>query len=120
MYVQSQEIDGKSLHLSFNFVMNWKLLLKKKSFFFDFLGPHPQHMVVPRLGVESELQLPAYTTATATLYWSYIWDLHHGSQQGWIPNPLCEARDWTHFLMDISQVRFRCTTMGTPLSNLKW
>ena len=31
-----------------------------------FLGPHPQHMEVPRLGVESELQLPAYTTATAT------------------------------------------------------
>ena len=34
-------------------------------FFFSFLGPHPQHMEVPRLGVESELQLPAYTTATA-------------------------------------------------------
>ena len=33
---------------------------------FVFLGPHPQHMEVPRLGVERELQLPAYTTATAT------------------------------------------------------
>ena len=31
-----------------------------------FLGPHPRHMVeVPRLGVQLELQLPAYTTATA-------------------------------------------------------
>ena len=30
---------------------------------FVFLGPHLQHMEVPRLGVESELQLPAYTTA---------------------------------------------------------
>ena len=30
-----------------------------------FLGPNPQHMEVPRLGVDSELQLPAYTTATA-------------------------------------------------------
>ena len=29
-----------------------------------FLGLHLQHMEVPRLGVESELQLPAYTTAT--------------------------------------------------------
>ena len=31
--------------------------------FFVFLGPHPLHMEVPRLGVQSELQLPAYTTA---------------------------------------------------------
>ena len=29
------------------------------------LGPHPQHMEVPRLGVESELQLLTYITATA-------------------------------------------------------
>ena len=28
--------------------------------------PHLWHREVPRLGVESELQLPAYTTATAT------------------------------------------------------
>ena len=35
--------------------------------FFGFLGPHPQHMEVPRLDVESELQLPVYVTATATL-----------------------------------------------------
>ena len=35
-------------------------------FFFVFLGPHPWHMEVPRLGVKSELQLPAYTTATVT------------------------------------------------------
>ena len=31
-----------------------------------FLQPHLQHMEVPRLGVKSELELPAYTTATAT------------------------------------------------------
>ena len=35
-------------------------------FFFCFLGLHPRHMKVPRLGVQSELQLPVYTTATAT------------------------------------------------------
>ena len=34
-------------------------------FVFCFLGPHPWHMEVPRLEVELELQLPAYTTATA-------------------------------------------------------
>ena len=33
--------------------------------FLPFLGPLPQHMEVPRLGVKLELQLPAYTTATA-------------------------------------------------------
>ena len=31
-----------------------------------FIGLHPQHMEVPRLGVEAELQLLAYATATAT------------------------------------------------------
>ena len=30
-------------------------------YFFVFLGPHLQHMEVPRVGVESELQLPSYT-----------------------------------------------------------
>ena len=34
-------------------------------FIYCFLGLHLQHMEVPRLGVESELQLPAYTTAMA-------------------------------------------------------
>ena len=32
-------------------------------FLFSFLGPQLRHMEVPRLGVESELQLLAYTTA---------------------------------------------------------
>ena len=34
-------------------------------FFFVFLGPPQRHIEVPRLGVKSELQLPAYTSATA-------------------------------------------------------
>ena len=34
-------------------------------FFFFFLGLHLWHTEVPRLGVKSELQLPAYVTATA-------------------------------------------------------
>ena len=36
-------------------------------FFFKLFRPHVWHMEVPRLGVKSELQLPAYTTATAML-----------------------------------------------------
>ena len=35
-------------------------------FFFFFLGPRVQHMEFPRLVVESELQLAACTSATAT------------------------------------------------------
>ena len=46
-------------------------------FLFVFLGPHPQHMEVPRLGVEAELQPLAYTRATATWDLRHIWDLHH-------------------------------------------
>ena len=36
--------------------------------------------------------------------------LHHSSQQCQILNPLSEARDRTHVLMDPSQVPFHCTT----------
>ena len=45
-------------------------------YFFVFLGPHVQHMEIPRLGVESELQLVAYATATAALDPSHVYDLH--------------------------------------------
>ena len=48
-------------------------------------------MQVPRLGVKSELQLPAYTTATATPDPSSVCDLHHSSQQCQILNPLSEG-----------------------------
>ena len=57
------------------------------------VGHHPRHIEVPRLGVESELQLPAYATATATKDPSRVCDLHHSSWRGWILNPLSKARD---------------------------
>ena len=41
-----------------------------------FLGPQGHHMEVLGLGVESELQLLAYTTATATWDLSHVWDLY--------------------------------------------
>jgi len=50
-------------------------------------------MKVPRLGVELELQLPAYAIATAMPDLSYICDLHHSSWQHQILNPLSESRD---------------------------
>ena len=69
-------------------------------------GAHMWHMEVPRLGVESELQLPAYTVATAMPDPSNICDLHHSSQQCWILNPLREAKDRAHILMDTNQVHY--------------
>ena len=72
-------------------------------------------MEVPRLEVESELQPPAYTTTTATQGPSRVCNLHHNSQQCCIPEPLSEAREQTHILMDTSRIRFHCTAMGTPL-----
>ena len=61
----------------------WLGLIFRKVFgnqyFFFFLWLHLQNMEVPRLGVESELQLQAYTSAT--------WDLSH------ISNP-CDSLWW--------------------------
>ena len=63
-------------------------------------------MEVPRLGVQSELQLPAYTTATETRDLSHVFNLHHSSRPFQILNPLSEARDRTCNLMDAGQIRF--------------
>ena len=70
-----------------------------------FLGPHLQHMEVPRLGVEWELQLPA--TPIATRDPGHVGNLHHSSWQLQTLNPLSNARDQTHILMDTSQVHYR-------------
>ena len=67
---------------------------------FVFLQLYLRRMEVPRLGVEWELQLPAYTTATATQDPSHVCDLPHSSQQGQILNPLTEARNRTCILID--------------------
>ena len=69
-----------------------------------FLGPHLQHMEVPRLGIESELQLPAYTTATSVKDPSHVGHLYHSSPQYQIFSPLSEARDRTHILMDTGRM----------------
>ena len=57
-------------------------------------------MEVTRQGVELELQLPAYTTATAALALSCICDLCCSLWQCRILNPLNEVRDQTHILME--------------------
>ena len=73
-------------------------------------------MEVPKLGVESELELPAYTIAAATRDPSLAYDLRHSSWRHQIPNPLIEARDQTYILVDTSQIPFCRTTKGTPKS----
>ena len=57
-------------------------------------------MEIPRLGVKSELQLPAYTTATAT-----------AMPDAW-PNE--QGQGSTQVLMDTSQVWYCWAAMGTP------
>ena len=69
-----------------------------------FLELHLKHTEVPRLGVESELQLPTYTTAIAMPDLNHICNLHHSLWQCWILNPLSEAWDQTCILMDTNRV----------------
>ena len=89
-----------------------------KNFFFvflPFLGPLQWHMEVPRLGVQSELQLPACARATAMQDLSHICKLDRSSQECWILNPLSKARiepanSW--FLVGFAN---HCATKGTPI-----
>ena len=60
--------------LNFYFLTNFRMsilfvsqIFINESKLFFFLGPYLQHMEIPSLGVKLELQLLAYTTATATL-----------------------------------------------------
>ena len=73
-------------------VRNENRLFFLSFFFLVILGLHPRHVKVPRLGAKLELQLLAYTTATATPDWSHVCDLHHSSWQHRILNLLSEAR----------------------------
>ena len=60
-------------------------------------------MEVSRLGVELELQLPAYATATAMPDLSRIFSLCHCLRQCQILNPLSEAWDQSRVLTDSCQ-----------------
>ena len=68
--------------------------------FLSFIGLHLWHMEVPRLG--SNRSCWAFTSAMWDL--SQICNLHHSSRQCWILNPLSNAKDWIHILMDPSWV----------------
>ena len=76
-------------------------------------------MEVPRLGVQLNLQLPAYATAMQDP--SRVCDLYHSSRQRQILNPLREPRDQTHNFIVPSLICFCCATTGAPEGMiLKW
>ena len=87
---------------------------------FVFIGLHPWHLEVSRLGIESDLYPLAYATATATWDLSHICDLHRSSWQRKILNPMGKAKDWTLVLKDTSWLRIlvwfvnHWATRGTP------
>ena len=60
---------------------HWEFWAMTPFFFFCFLGSHPRHVEVLKLGVETELRWPVYTTARTTRDLSHVCDLHHGSRQ---------------------------------------
>ena len=90
------------------------LFLSLSFFFFVFSGLHLWHMDIPRPGVQLDLQLLAYATATATPDLSLVCNLHHGSWQCPILNPLGEVRDQTRILMDPSRIHYHWVTTATP------
>ena len=74
--VRQLSFPNSTAKLSILYLILWSVFHQDKlrtPFFFFFFWPHPWHMEVPRLGVELELQLPTYATATA------MQDLSHTS-----------------------------------------
>ena len=60
-------------------------------------------------------QARGWIGATAAgLHHSQVCNLHHGSQQHQILNPLSQARCWTCILKDASQIHFHWATTRTP------
>ena len=76
--------------------------------FLVFLGLHPQHMEVPRLGVESQARgavAAGLCQRHSNLDPRDICHLYHSSWQCWILNPLSKAWDGICVLMDATWFR---------------
>jgi len=74
-------------------IANWRLTVFLFFFFLLFTAAPVVYSISQARSRESELQLPACTTATATWNPSLVCNLHHSSRQCWILNPLSRARD---------------------------
>ena len=83
------EVRDQTCNLMVPSVIGFRCATMRTSFFVVVVFKAPP-VEVCRLGVESDLQLPAYATATAMLDPSHICNL---TPQLVILNPLSEARD---------------------------
>ena len=92
LLMHSKVIQLSIIYLSIIYIPYLSIYLCTYLYSF-FFGLHQWHMEVPRPGVESGLQLPAYPSATAMSDLSCICNLQHSSWQCQILNPLSEARD---------------------------
>ena len=93
-------------------------------FFCFYLGPHPWHMEVSRPGVELELQLLAYATATAVRSEPHLQSTPQLTEK-LDPRPTEWSQGSNRILMDTGQFCFHWATMGTPefsfiISRLTW
>ena len=79
-------------------------------------GPHQWRMEVPRLGVKSELQPPAYARTTETWDLSHICNLHHTTAHGNARSVTHWARPGIEPMSSWMLVGFinHWATMGTP------
>ena len=74
------------------FILFIYLFIHSFIYLFIFLGLHLRHMEVPRLGVESEQQLPTYTTIIAAQDPNGVCDLYHSSWQHGTLNPVSKGQ----------------------------
>ena len=83
-------------------------------FVFFFLGPHPHHMEVPRLGVNWSCSCRAMPQPQQHQIWALAatYTAIHSNIRSL--TQLNETRDWTWVLMDTSPVCYCWATRGTP------
>ena len=117
----SRILNSDYNHRAFPLPLNIYCVLTVSSSFFAFYScTYGRCMEVPRLGAESDLQLPAYTTATAVQGSSRVCHLHHSSQQHQILNPLSKPRDQRTASSWMLLGLTHWATVGTPYCRRFW
>ena len=83
---------------------------------FAFSRATPEAYRDSQAGVQSELQLQAYSRAAATRDPSCVCDLHHSSRQCRVLNPLSKGKDQTRNLVVPSQIHSPLSHDGNSIS----
>ena len=121
LWLHYSSLQGQQLHIFFCtiFALSSPLYVSLQTslfafFFFplDFRAAHAAYGSSQARGPIGASTATA--TATATQDPSWVCDLPHSSRQCWILNPLSEARDQTHILIDTCQVHYHWATVWTP------